>query len=210
MRYSLFCGICCPSSSERSMSSFLRIFLGLRIHSCSGDMQFHRTQGNHRATPSSTTRKMMSYAFLDIKGTLEIQRWFSTSPIFYLSIYFVINVVSWVIFQTVTWWSPQATPCSIDDNLFSIHTSKFYAFAFYTCSRQSYLSIWCLCVVMPVPKNQTGDHGRSVGVDAIGDPFYRSITSSKDNILFCCGCPPKGLQKQATKWMDRSMDWCYS
>lgn len=72
-KYSHSCCTDCPSSNDRSMSSFLRIFFGLRIHSCSGDMQFHKTQGNHRATPSSTTRKMMSYAFLDIKGTLEIQ-----------------------------------------------------------------------------------------------------------------------------------------
>ena len=88
-------------SIDDAMSSRLRIFFGFNIHSCSGLewrkknrqkcarrnsltsvelenqsahlMQFHRTQGNHRATPSSTTRKTTSKRLRLSSGTFFFQ-----------------------------------------------------------------------------------------------------------------------------------------
>ena len=52
-----------------------RIFFGLRHQSCSGRMQFQRTQGNHSATPISTVRKMTSCVLREDRSTLQFRRW---------------------------------------------------------------------------------------------------------------------------------------
>merc|ERR1719225_1533819 len=66
-------------SLEPALGPVLIIFFGLRIQSCSGRMQFQRTQGNQSATPISTTRKMMTCVFCEVRSTFGFQNWESVS-----------------------------------------------------------------------------------------------------------------------------------
>ncbi len=63
--------MCLPFLSSLSGGRTLRIFFGFRHQSCSGRMQFQRTQGNHKATPISTVRKMRSWVLRLVRSTLE-------------------------------------------------------------------------------------------------------------------------------------------
>jgi hypothetical protein len=56
---------------SRRGGNLSRIFLGFKHHNCSGLIQFHKTHGNHNATPISMVRNTMSCVFRLVRLTLK-------------------------------------------------------------------------------------------------------------------------------------------
>ena len=57
--------------SRRDWGNLSNIFLGFKHQSCSGLIQFQRTQGNHKAIPISMVRKTISWVLRLVRLTLK-------------------------------------------------------------------------------------------------------------------------------------------
>ena len=57
--------------SRRDWGNLSNIFFGFKHQSCSGLIQFQRTQGNHKAIPISMVRKTISWVLRLIRLTLK-------------------------------------------------------------------------------------------------------------------------------------------